>query len=452
MKDWKWWPLAISAFAFVALMIFVPPIKPQDQSPNFWLMGFYLIVLGGILFYNRGTVIVNATGRTINFALALVGGIGLAIGAHLLVGWLFGAGYEAIFEVKYIDPVSKKVYTGIPAMFHDASLLKGVVVTEILALVITMGAFYLWITSERKWHRGLVVTTMVLSFLALCYQWFNGYVPTTAQDVARRQKGMTLVRESKSRWFESWFNLLGWITEQSADMRMMVKAGRYPIITINRPNIPLYKVNRLDKEGKVVDFGEPVDAKVGSQWIVHPLVHFTAQNSGMDYIQVVDRLDENVVRYIRQDWLNDILENPTLPLARPTPASVQTASLSPMAAPRQTPAPALASAPAPPFTKSTVDSDTVLANADDWTNSKLIPYPGDVIEFGPFADPDDVDRLLCRQANKPYTDLEPVDMGRDKFVGRVTAYGGQNFSHLPTQVKLNSGPPLRVQIRRVYSN
>jgi hypothetical protein len=45
-----------------------------------------------------------------------------------------------------------------------------------------------------------------------------------------------------------------------------------------------------------------------------------------------------------------------------------------------------------------------------------------------------------------------MNIGQNQFVGRVTMVGKENFNHYPMQVKLQSGPPLRVTIKRAATN
>ena len=97
----------------------------------------------------------------------------------------------------------------------------------------------------------------------------------------------------------------------------------------------------------------------------------------------------------------------------------------------------------------TTRDDVVVAKVHEWTDSEVIPYPGDVIEFGPFKDPKDVNRLLCRVGGEPSIDLQPVELWDGRYVGRVTCEGGPNIIAAPQRVKVSSGQPLSVPIKKI---
>lgn len=110
--------------------------------------------------------------------------------------------------------------------------------------------------------------------------------------------------------------------------------------------------------------------------------------------------------------------------------------------------PAQAAEALPPTLTPRVDSDLVVANSEVWAESEVVAYDGDTIEFGPFGDRADLERLHVRSGGADVVDPRPIELWDGRFVARVT-FGGPNVMHAPIRVRITEGEPLAVDVRRL---
>lgn len=99
--------------------------------------------------------------------------------------------------------------------------------------------------------------------------------------------------------------------------------------------------------------------------------------------------------------------------------------------------------------RSTVTEDIVVATTDEWTTTSVVPYPNEIIEFGPYESAGDVDRLLSQVGGKTITNLNPVEIWDGRFIGRVTCKGSPNLMNEPLRLKLERGEPLPVLVKKI---
>ena len=104
---------------------------------------------------------------------------------------------------------------------------------------------------------------------------------------------------------------------------------------------------------------------------------------------------------------------------------------------------------ATPAPKSKVKEDVVSATTADWTESEVVAYDRELVQFGPFADRKDVERLRIRSGGADHGGpLTPIELWDGKWCAKVT-FTGLNAQNAPLRVKLVDGEPLSVNIRKV---
>lgn len=92
--------------------------------------------------------------------------------------------------------------------------------------------------------------------------------------------------------------------------------------------------------------------------------------------------------------------------------------------------------------------DKVVAKIGEWSESKIVPRDGDAIEFGPFNNKVDVERLMVRRSGRPPVHLEAKSTNNGQWKGRVRIdlHGRPSARQ---EVRLESGADLTVIIEVV---
>ena len=419
MNTWKPWQVVVLAIGLAVGFAYLPLITT--------------IAAGILLVVYREAEVKNAVGQTKTFVTSLVLATGAAIVFNLILGWFFGTSLKPLV-----------VAGGLPAILKNPGVLSSAVFKELVALIAVASVFYLWFTSEKP-RRWLFKLALVVSLAYLGWNAWDAYAPLPVTSKARSHIRTVLIRQDIHRWWESWFKDRGMAISYDAMIRDL-KAEVPPILVLVR-DAPRWQ----EEGGKLV---EKEIRKKGERFFFLPNLDGSPlrdHETTLPYARVALEADEAVTGYIRLDLLvyetEYVKQFQPIEVDKPNQKVASIArEVSPPPKPPVLPAPVITSQPKP---RSTTRDDVVVAKVHEWTDSEVIPYPGDVIEFGPFKDPKDVNRLLCRVGGEPSIDLQPVELWDGRYVGRVTCEGGPNIIAAPQRVKVSSGQPLSVPIKKI---
>lgn len=126
-------------------------------------------------------------------------------------------------------------------------------------------------------------------------------------------------------------------------------------------------VDRFRAFGKLHEMEKP---EAGSQWNIHWLIDLVGANSKMKYIQLVRRDDENVVRFMKQDYLDELLSPPAKEVRVAVVAEPETEVVT---------AAMVLNQPRLVGDSRTVDEDLVNINGNEWVETEIVPGDGDRI-------------------------------------------------------------------------
>lgn len=360
--------------------------------------------------------------RMIPWFQALIKSVMVGILVYILLSFVFVAVFGSLTAV------------GPWTILGNASAMGTEATKVALAVVVAFCIFWLWFTkkTDSRWLFWMVSVVAVVSLMGMStVGYFTSKFP---EDGVRRAHASLLARENVVRWFEANVFTSSWRMGNKANRIAALGVANYDRLTIPQTvpwGLQVYsvtfrmlqqkydakaewigypEVQLADLTGKVYTqvrrtdapdeawyipqsdtglpkkdqpvylavptLGEPEKPETGSQWIVHWPIHFVGGNSGMKYIQLVRRDDENVVRYAKQDYLDEILNQKPV-LVDPKIAIVTTP---------ETEVVTVAMTTGPPIMvgeERAVDEDYVNINGEEWTDTEIIPEDGDrIMIFG----------------------------------------------------------------------
>lgn len=236
----------------------------------------------------------------------VVGGIFVAIIVLLCMSFVYGVGLRDIHQVG-----------GLPAMLSNPEVITTSVFSMVMTLLAAYCGFYLWYSSTKP-KRWLYLTAMISAMLVV-------FGVTMSEKASRRPTFQSASEASEIglwRWAEAKLTSAAWKINNWADTNMAF-GRQYKIVVIPEMvnesgrviDIPLYEGVIADSDGdgpepKCLKLeGEPTPAKIGEEWMFYPKIRVLGESSDIFYIRLVNRWNENIIRFIRADWLDDVRQN-----------------------------------------------------------------------------------------------------------------------------------------------
>jgi len=348
-KHWEYTKMILTAF----IVGFVLSTKYR------WIG---LIVLVGIVIWKHELDVKVAGGVTVKFIKAFISATAFALGAHVLLGIVFGTGINVIHDAP----------GALPALLTNPAAITGAVANEVAALVATIAIWLLWYYSEKP-RLWLYRLALVAAVFYLGFQAFNDYASLPKSDSDRQRAEIRLANHARSKEQVSLVARVRHFLNKDADRRYvtdllpdMAKATRPGILCVEVDPKTIELVKDDDGEYKTGKIAKSGELEVDSEWIIHYAEMLeNIDQSGLTFSKLVRR-DKDEVRWVRQDYLKDLLANQ--PVTNPTPP-VNTATIAP--------APVVAFQPKPEeVAKQPLDfnltEETVRLEPGDWTPIHIV--------------------------------------------------------------------------------
>lgn len=407
--------------------------------------------------------------KTRSLTHAFLAATGVSAVCYLILSGIFGS---------TLQPVDS--WQEVKHLLTDPSTIRAEMLKAVLVISASWCLFWIWFKSEHK-SLWLFKTAFGVCVFFLLFPQFN---PMTAlkQGVewTKELKGeiapapsesvQGISQEAKQRLADAEAAKQAWETSKQAD-RIMARVGIHDIVVIPQGlEVWVYEslVARKDAESLSVQVvgedGHPTDVvvwltnaeqpEIGSEWIVQRNILFWAKHSAMHYIQLVNRQNENLVRAIRSDYLEEI-EAAQPQMTAPSSNELQLAS--------QTQSAGLSSAVnATSLQQFVATEDVVTVTGDTWVKTEIYPEDGDYIDVrsadGSLLPTADLERIHIRSGNAALGELRPnFPSGPSQAYGLTRIYGDNplvlsedgNLTKACVRLKLSGPGQVQVKVTKL---
>ncbi|MFA6322705.1 MAG: hypothetical protein WCX71_04490 [Candidatus Buchananbacteria bacterium] len=280
--EWNVTNVAILAVALVIGVAWLPTIT---------------LVVGLVLFFLFRSKELKENDKGWQFGSALFSSLFVAAITQIVLSWFFGASLKDVVSVD-----------GLAGIIMNPAALSLAVAKEVFVLIVVYCVGLLWFksTAPKLW---LYKVAIVFTICYLGYQEFDAYAPVDVRVSSRLRSTTAMARSTAVSWLQSKLFEANSKVKKSADIKMMVGSADYLVVTIT-DDVPLCEKSGQAKPGfRFVEskLDEKTKEKIGQQWLVMLERRFSSTISDLEYIELVSRRDESIIRYIRQDYLNDVI-------------------------------------------------------------------------------------------------------------------------------------------------
>ncbi|OGI98289.1 MAG: hypothetical protein A2729_00330 [Candidatus Buchananbacteria bacterium RIFCSPHIGHO2_01_FULL_39_14] len=404
------------------------------------------IIAGAVyVFVKRESQILGFGEKSMKFSSAFLGALAVAIIVQVILQYLFGINLRTLGQTLHDF--------GIGGLFVGE--ITGLMFKQVLALVITGLIFNLWYTRKTE-SRKLKVLMVVVCFGYFSYHAFDQYAPLSQEVKTRTQSSWTNFRHDFNDLLEAWRG--SWGKNASKEAALIDAKSEMPIIKVVFQRSALWQHVSPKFDPLLDEKGEPRYAEKGDQVYVKASERERSKE-GILYLRVILTGDNEVGAFVKANVVVNRLPEETPKVITPVAAAANSLSAAQGVYTQPVPQPAIDLSELARPLPSAVMEDVVIANSTEWTDSEVIPHPGESIQFGRlvddkfagFEDVKEVEKILARVGGRMPVALRPVARWDGTYIAEVSGTGGANTSNAPLRLKVNDGSPLSVAIRKVKS-
>ena len=436
-KQASLWFVVVMGVTLAFLLVWFPVL--MASHPYITLVSVFSAALFISRSWNWKTPLVNAAGKSWKFFTALAIAMTVAVITHAILALIFHTSLVAVGGFK-----------GFWLGLTQPGLVGKTVQKELLVLFITFGITWFWLYAIKDRPRAIkaaiVFAVLVLALSSVNTGW------------------MLSLDQGQYRMYITSIKLETDAKVAAKGSEAVKQAAKTNALKVNRPDtltIPRYSelssgfcfYQMAAKEA--LDLNNPEKPEVGSQWLTNYNTQLQIQvgSSMMTCVELIKRDDKKTVRYVTQDFLDELVQRQKVVESKPAQlASVETGTSEvasrrvalPTVQPSETIREKIV-----PAAKNARALEAEVTVGTDWkvSDPPLIPMANDLVVWGPFEDRKDIQKLQSIVGWNEKDALTPSVFGSDgSYIGKSGIFANSHSEPLRFRL-INGRSGLKFSIR-----